>query len=289
MALLTNNITEARAAYADLELFADATQQRVVTLQATVDNLTALHSQLFETVRLQNELTLSQLSTNAQLTTQQVSTILPDVTLDNFIASLGLSIALAEATMPDRTIGSVSASVQSYLTLTPGPNGAFVPGLRLYQPELGQPSALATTSFDVSKTVALAGTAVPRSLYTVLQEKQSTFADPFWTKFASGTPPAQPAARIVAEVTKIFAAIGSWSFPYLLQEAAVIAGLETTLAGLIGSAAPQNAVGAYTTSVQTLFSLVQAISARSIHVAGDLYALATALDTTTNLAHALIP
>ncbi|HTD54467.1 MAG TPA: hypothetical protein VK670_03740 [Silvibacterium sp.] len=289
MALLTNNITEARAAYADLELFADATQQRVVTLQATVDNLTALHSQLFETVRLQNELTLSQISTNAQLTTQQVSTILPDVTLDNFIASLGLSIALAEATMPDRTIGSVSASVQSYLTLTPGPNGAFVPGLRLYQPELGQPSALATTSFDVSKTVALAGTAVPRSLYTVLQEKQSTFADPFWTKFASGTPPAQPAARIVAEVTKIFAAIGSWSFPYLLQEAAVIAGLETTLAGLIGSAAPQNAVGAYTTSVQTLFSLVQAISARSIHVAGDLYALATALDTTTNLAHALIP
>jgi hypothetical protein len=289
MALLTNDITQARSAYASLELLADASQQRVVTLQATVDNLTSLQSRLFDTVHLQNQLTLSQIATNAQLTTQQVSTILPDVTLDNFIAALGLSIALAEATMPDRSIGSVSASVQSYLTLTPGPDGALVPGLRLYQPELGEPSALATTSFDLAKTVAPAGTPAPRSLYTALQAKQAAFANPFWAKFSSGNPPAQPAASIVAEVTKIFSAIGSWSFPYLLQEAGTISGLETTLAGLMGSAAPQSAVAAYTASVQALSGLVQAISGRSVHVAGDLYALTAALDATTGLAITLIP
>lgn len=289
MALLTNDITQARAAYAGLELLADATQQRVVTLQAAVDNLTSLHSQLFETVRLQNELTLSQISANVQLTTQQVSTVLPDVTLDNFIAALGLSIALAEATMPDRAIGSVSASVQSYLTLTPGPNGALVPGLRLYQPELGEPSALATTSFDLSKTVAPAGTSAPKSLYTVLQAKQAAFADPFWARFSSGSPPAQPATTIVAEVGKVFAAIGSWSFPYLLQEAGTIAEQETTLTGLIGGTAAQSAVVAYTASVQTLSSLVETIGARSVHVAGDLFAVAAALDATTDLATALIP
>jgi hypothetical protein len=288
MALLTNDITQARAAYAGLELLADATQQRVVTLEAAVDNLTSLHSQLFETARLQNELTLSQISANAQLTTQQVSTVLPDVTLDNFIAALGLSIALAEATMPDRAIGSVSASVQSYLTLTPGPSGALVPGLRLYQPELGEPSALATTSFDLSKTVAPAGTPAPKSLYTVLQAKQAAFADPFWAKFSSGSPPTQPAAAIVAEAGKVFAAIGSWSFPYLLQEAETIAELEATLAGLIGGTATQSVVAAYTASVQALSSLVQATSARSVHVAGDLFALTATLDATTGLATTLI-
>jgi len=289
MALLTNDITQARSAYAGLELLNNATQERVVTLQATVDSLTSLQSKLFETAHLQNQLTLSQISTNAQLTTQQVSTILPDVTLDNFIAALGLSVALAEATMPDRAIGSVSASVQSYLTLTPGPNGAMVPGLRLYQPELGEPSALATTSFDISKTVAPAGTATPRALYAVLQAKQAAFANTFWTKFSSGNPPVQPAASIVSEIAKIFAAIGSWSFPYLLQEAQTISQLETTLAALIGNAAPQGAVGAYTASAQALSTLVLTISARSVYVAGDLYAVSAALDATTGLALALIP
>ena len=289
MALLTDNIIEARAAYSNLELLADATQQRVVTLQATVDHLTSIHSELFETVRLQNDLTLSQISTNAQLTTQQVSTILPDVTLDNFIAALGLSIALAEATMPDRTIGPVSASVQSYLTLVPGPTGAFVPGLRLYQPELGQPSALANTTFDLQKLPVPAGTATPRSLYTVLQAMQAAFADSFWAKFSSGNPPVQTASAIVAEVGKIFDAIGNWSFPYLLGEAGTLAGLETTLAGLIEGAVPADAVAAYTTSVQVLSNLLQALGARSMHVAGDLYALTAALDATTTLATALIP
>ena len=289
MPLITNNIYEARSAYASLELLSQASQQTAVTLQATVDNLTAIHAQLVDSARLEGAFTASQISTNGQLTAQQATAVSPDVSLDNFIASLGLSIALAEATMPDRAINAVQASVQSYLTFTTGPDGVTkVPGLRLYQPELGEPTALATTSFELSKTLS-AGAQTPRSLYTVLQAKQTTFADPFWAKFASGNPPAQPAVAVVAEAGKVFSMIGNWSFPYLLQEASTIAGLETTLAGLMAGVTPQTAVAAYTASVQALTSLIQAIGARSVHVAGDLFALANALDTTTTLATALIP
>ena len=288
MALITNNIYEARSAYSSLELLAQASQQNVVTLQATVDNLTAIHAQLVDSVRLQGEFTASQISTNGQLTAQQATAVSPDISLDNFIAALGLSIALAEATMPDRAINGVQASVQSYLTFAPDPNGVMVPGLRLYQPELGEPTALATTSFELAKTVS-AGAPAPRSLYTVLQAKQTTFADPFWTKFTSGNPATQPAVSIVAKVGTVFSMIGNWSFPYLLQEASTIAGLETTLAGLLTGVTPANAVAAYTVSVEALTSLLQTLGARSVHVAGDLFALAAALDATTNLASALIP
>jgi hypothetical protein len=288
MPLITNDINEARSAYAGLEILADATQQNVVTLRASFDSLSSLQSRLVDSVRLQSEFTATQISANGQLTAQQATAVSPDISLDNFIAALGLSVALAEATMPDRTLNSVSASVQSYLTFSPGPDGVMVPGLRLYQPELGEPTALATTSFDLAKT-ASAGTLTPRSLYTVLQAKQAAFADPFWTKFSSGTPPVQPASAIVAEIVKIFSMIGNWSFPYLLQEASTIAGLETTLAGLLTGTTPQGEVAGYTASVQALAALTQALNGRSVHVAGDLYALAAALDATTNLASALIP
>jgi len=289
MPLITNDIFEARSAYAGLELLADAAQQNVVTLKATVDSLSSLQSRLVDSVRLQSEFTASQISTNGQLTAQQATAVSPDISLDNFIASLGLSIALAEATMPDRAINSVQASVQSYLTFETGPDGVTkVPGLRLYQPELGEPTALATTSFELAKTVS-SNALTPRSLYTVLQATQAAFTDPFWAKFSSGNPPVQPALSIVAEVGKIFSMIGNWSFTYLLQEASTLAGLESTLAGLLTGATPQGAVTAYTTSVQALTALIQALGSRSVHVAGDLFALAAALDATTNLATALIP
>ena len=116
MPLITDNIFEARSAYADLELSAQAAQQNVVVLRATVDQLSAAHASLIDSVRVQGEFTASQIAANGTLTAQQAGAVSPDLTLDNFIAALGLSIALAEATMPDRSIGSVSASVQSFLT-----------------------------------------------------------------------------------------------------------------------------------------------------------------------------
>jgi hypothetical protein len=289
MPLVTNNMFEARTAVSDLELRAQSSQQAVVTLQATVDRLSTVQATLSDSMRLQSAFTATQLAVNGTLNAQQAAAVSPDITLDNFIAALGLSLALAEATMPDRTINSVSATVQSFLTFNPGPDGVTkVPGLRLYQPELGAPTALATTSFDLAKTVSGTNAQTPRSLYAVLQFAQSVFAGAFWTQFTTGNPPTQPAQQIVAEVVKIFAAIGGWSFPYLLQEATTIATLETTLSSLIASAKPSGPAAAYASSVAALSTLTQTLAARSTHVAGDLFALTSALDASTNLAAAIV-
>jgi hypothetical protein len=289
MPLTTNNIHEAKSAYANLELRALASQQSVVTLQATVDTLSAAHNVIADNARLQANFTANQIAVNGTLTAQQAAVASPDLTLDNFIGSLGLSIALAEATMPDRAINSVETTVQSFLTFTPSADGVSkVAGLRLYQPELGAPSALATTSFNLDKMVSTPGTPVPRSLYVVLQTKQSVFADSYWTQFATGNPPAPPAVQAVAEIVKIFASIGSWSFPYVLGEAGTLARLESSLAGLLTAAKPSGPASAYAASVQALSALTQALSSRSFFVAGDLYALTAALDATTPLASALL-
>lgn len=292
MPLITNDIFQARAAYNALEFRAQAAEQSAATLKATVDHLSATQQALTESVRFQSEYTASQAGINGQLAAQQANQISPDVTLNDFIGSVGLAIALGEATMPDRAIGSVSVTVQSYLTFVPGPDKVSkVAGLRLYHPELGTPSALATTSFELSKVAPPPGTPAPRSLYTVLQDKQAAFADEFWTKFSTGTPPSQPAQQIVIEITKVFASIGSWSFPFLIQEAATIAGLETTLASLLSGSVPPEQIAAYTTVVGALSSLTKALdpASRSNFVAGDLFALTAALDATTRTANTLHP
>ena len=289
MPLITNNILQAKAAYSGLELRMEASQLNVATLQATVDHLSSIHADLIDSVRLQSEFTAAQVVANGTLTANQATAVSPDLTLDNFIAALGLSIALAESTMPDRSIGSVSATVQSFLTFAPGPDGKTpVPGLRLYQPELGASTALATTSFDLAKTAPAPGSAAPRSLYTVLQTMQSIFADPFWSKFTAGTPPAAPAQQIVAETVKVFSMIGGWSFPYLLQEATTFAALETTLAGLVAGNSTRGPATAFVAAAASLTALTQALAARTQHVAGDLFALTSALDSTANLAGAVM-
>jgi|SRR5580658_2799179 hypothetical protein len=286
MPLVTTDIFQARAAINLLELRTQSAEAAVVSLQSTVDTLTAVHDTVLQNATVQNDFTVSQIPLNAQLTTDQAVAVSPDLTLDNFIAALGLSLALAEATMPDRAISSASATVQSFLTFNAGSDGTMVPGLRLYQPELGASTALATTSFDLTKT--LSGTTVaPRSLYSVLQDKQALYSGSYWTALTTGTPVVAPAVQIVAEIGKIFAAIGSWSFPYLLQEAVTIAGFETALVGVTSSSVAAGAAGAasaYAAGVASLTALNTALSARTLYVAGDLFALTSALDATTSLA-----
>ena len=291
MPLVTNNISEARAAFASMEFRAQAAEQSVVTLKASLDGLSAAQQQLTKSVGTQLQYTTSQAQINGQLAAQQASQITPDVSLDDFIAALGLAVALGEATMPDRAISSVSVTVQSYLTATTLADGTQEIGFRLYQPELGTPSALATTSFDLTKLAPQPGTPTPRSMYSVLQDKQAAFDNQFWSAFASGTPPVEPAPQIVVEISKVFANIGAWSFPCLLQEATTIAGLETTLAGLLGSAVPASKGTAYTAVVGALNTLTQALNPanRANYVAGDLFALTAALDATTTIANMLLP
>ncbi len=292
MPLLTSDIFQARSAFATLEFRTQSAEMAVAALQSTVDTLSIAHQAIFDNSKIEHDFTLGQIAVNTQQNAQQASQVSPDLTLENFIAALGLSIALAEATMPDRTLGSVSASVQSFLTFNPGPDGVTkVPGLRLYQPELGAPTALATTSFDITKTPGAPGATPPKSLYSVFQEKQALYSADFWMGIKAGTPPSAQASQIVTVIATVFANIGSWSFPYLLQQAATIAASETALAAALPGAsappAPAAAVAAYAAAVTGLTNLLGALNARTIFVAGDLYALAAALDSSTSRALAV--
>jgi hypothetical protein len=282
MPLVTENIDEARLAFVNVEARALSAELRASALQDTVDKLRA---QIPITAELANTLTqqtADQAAVNAQLRTQQVSQIDSDIPLAQFIATVGMSAALGEATMPDRTIPSITTSVTAYHT----PDG----GLRFYQPEFGDSSGPGTTSFSLVKTPGPAGSATPRNLYLVIEGAQLVFDHPFWTKFATATaPPVQPAQQIVTEAAKILANVGSWSFAFLVQEVAAIATFETTLATLLAQPSSPPQVAAFATAVQTLARLAQAFdpTVKPNPVAGDLLALTAALDATVLIADSI--
>lgn len=289
MPLITNNIDEARLAYTTLESRAVSAEQRADALQTTVEQLRAAQPILAAAADRLSQRAVSQEAVNAQLRAQQVGQVSPDTPLDRFIASFGLAAALGEATMADRAVASVAATVQGYL-VAPAGGGAGAPALRFYQPEFGAPGTAGSASFEITKTPPAAGAAVPRNLYAVLRDKQAMFDDPYWTRFVTAAPPpSQPARQIVVEIAKVLAATGSWDFSFLVQEAAAIAALETALAALVGRAAPSPRAASYAAAATALSSLVAALApnVKAVPVAGDMYALAAALDATTSIAGTL--
>lgn len=293
MPLVTNNIDEARFAYDAVERRALSAEQRADALQATVDRLAALQPISAVQASQLAQRAVDQEAASVQLRTQQAAAVSPDVLLDRFIASLGLAGALGEATMLDRAVGSIAATVQGYLVGVPGPDGAStVAALRFYQPEFGDAGGAGSVSFEIAKTPPPHGVTAPRTLYAVLQHKQSVFTDPFWSRFATAAQPSvEPAQQVVIEIARVFANTGAWDFPFLVQEAAAIAALETSLATLVGGTAPPERVASYAAAVAALSSLVRALDpqVKAIPVAGDVLALAAALDATTRFAEALRP
>jgi len=279
MPLVTDDIDEARLAYVNVEARAQSAEFLAATLQDTVDKLRAqipISAQLAVTLRQQ---TTDQAAVNAQLKIQQVNQIVADTPLGSFVGAIGMSAALGEATMPDRTIPSITTSVTAFHT----PDG----GLRFYQPELGDPGSAGKTTFSLVRTPGQAGTPAPRNLYLVVESAQTVFDNPFWAQFATvATPPLQPAKQIVTEAGKMLANAGAWSFAFLVGEAATIASLESTLSTLLvaRSAIPQ--VVAFAASVESLSKLAQAFdpSVKPNPVVGDLLALTAALDTTVRIA-----
>lgn len=281
MPLITNNIDEARLAYTALENRAVSAEQRADTLQTTVDRLTTAQPILAAVADRLSQRAVDQEAANAQLRAQQAGQVSPDTPLDRFIASFGLAAALGEATMADRAVTSIAATVQGFLV---APAGGAAPALRFYQPEFGAPGTAGSASFEITKTPPAAGAAAPRTLYAVLRDKQAMFDDPFWARFVTAAvPPSQPARQIVVELAKVLAAAGSWDFAFLVREAATLAALESTLAGL---AAPSPRAASYAAAVTALSSLVAALAptVKAAPVAGDVYALASALDATTSIA-----
>jgi hypothetical protein len=224
---------------------------------------------------------IAQLQTNAQLTAQQTQQVSPDVTLDAFVRSLGLAAAIGEATMPDRTISGLAATLQTYLTLEPLSDGTTSVGLRLYQPELGTSAVTATLSFELSKVTSANGT-TPRNFYTVLSDKQLLFSNAFFAAYPA-------AMQIVAEASSTLAAVSTWTFPFLIQEGSAIAAFETTLAALLTQkAVAPDVTQAYVAAVKALSAETTLLAGASDHAAGDVYALAAALDATTKIAQTLV-
>ncbi len=290
MPLVADNIEQARSAYAALETRAVTAETHVATLQASLQTLQAVVPTLVDRNNLLTQYTVGQVQQNSQLVSQQAQQVSPDIPLDGFIASLGLATALAESTMPDRTVNSLASTVQCFLSLSaPAADGSRSVGLRFYQPELGAPTSLATTSFEIAKVPTDPGTSTPRSLYTVLADKQSLYADSFWMPFTGGTPAVAPAAQIVIESSEMLSSVSSWTFAFILQESGKIAAFEANLATLLGSGATAAAAAPFAAAVAALAALLKRLTGNTAApVAGDLYALSAALDLTTKTA-ALIP
>jgi hypothetical protein len=278
MPLITNDIEQARRAYASLEARAQAAEAHATTLAASLDAIRGQLPVLTEQGQLLRRSAIDNAAAVAQLQAQGIATVSPDVSLQGFVASLGLAAAIAEATMPDRAISSVSVSIQGHLVGGAPQDGAR---LRFHQPELGPANGLSSTSVTIEKVPPAAGSPTPRNLYVVLADKQAVYTNPFWLR-------QPPSGQIIGQIASVFANVGDWTFQLLAQSAGGIAGQEAALVSLLAAGTPAQNVDAYRTSVTALTGLTDALLAKSIPVAGDLLALAAALDRSTAEARKLV-
>ncbi len=192
-----------------------------------------------------------------------------ELSLANLVDSVGVAVALGEATMPQHAISSVSVSAQMYLV----PAGGGV-GVRFQPPELAERAVgQSTATFELAK-VPGEGPAVP-SLYAVLVEKQRLYSAEPWAS-------RKGAQQLVAELGETLAAADSWTVDFLTERAAVIAKLERQLAG-----AARTSLAADARDATSELAAVAGRLGERRPVAGDVHALAAALRSTTATAAAL--
>jgi hypothetical protein len=191
---------------------------------------------------------------------QRLEQLRADISLSGFVHSLALDVALGEATMPDHVVTPVEISASTYLV----PTGDGI-GLRFHAPELGDATALSSTSLELAKVPAPEGR-VPRSLYAILQHKQLVYGAPAASGDLEG--------RLIAEIGKVLAESGAWTMPFLAAAAGRIGELELKLAVSVADEERSKAAAA-------LVELAGSLVDRVRFVAGDLHALAAALDATT--------
>lgn len=184
-----------------------------------------------------------------------------ELPLANLVDSVGLAVALGEATMQQHAISSVSVSARIYIV--PTVDGV---GFRFQPPEQADHAVgLSTATFELAK-VPGQGPAVP-SLYAVLDEKQRLYT--------TGPLASQKdARRLVAELHRTLAAADAWTIEFLVEQAEVIARLERRLAGAGTSGEAAHA------AADELSKLAERLEHRR-PVAGDVYALAAAFRATT--------
>lgn len=284
MPLFTTRIDEARVAYSALELRTTSAELRTSALQSQVDDLKARQPLAFEQAKFLRQSAVDRAAENAELRTQQITQVSPDASLQGFINAMALAVAVGEAAMPDRTVPSLTVSLQTYLTLDGGQIN-----LRPHQPEFGASLGLSTATFQLARVPNPGGSAAPRNLYKVLEDVQSIYSQPFWSPFTQGTPAAPVAPNLVLAVFQLLGATSQWTFPFLVQSISTLAGMMKTLAAGALQSAPGAAATAHSASVDALVNLAAALGAKSGPVTGDLMALISALDAALSTARLLLP
>jgi hypothetical protein len=267
--LVTDNINEARTAYAALENRAAASDTAYAQLRASLDDLRGRQLILAPLGDQLRQSATDQAARNAQLSAQHVVSVSPDMTLGEFVAQIGLAAALGEATMPDRVIPAISCSVQTYVAVDAPSGGGPRFALRFHHPELGDASGLSTTTFQIQRTPPAPGAPVTPSLYAVLIDKQQLYALPAFAGMA-------PATQILVLISGLLSAPETWTVAGLAASGASIAAQEQALAPLIQSAAPQ-AAAALKTAADALLALSTPLQAKPTPVAGDLLELTAGL------------
>jgi hypothetical protein len=279
MPLFTDRIEQARESYGLLEARFSDSQVRARRIQESLDGLLSRYSASQEEINLLKQRVLDLEAQNFKLQEQvdQLGKLRADLTLQKLIESLGLSAALGEATMTDRALSTLAVSMQTYVNTEGG-----TMGLRFHQPEFGSGSGvLSTSSFELAKVPPQPGVPSPRSLYAGLQEKQRVYSQPFWSPF-------KPASQLVTELALTLAETPEWDVPYLARRAGNVASFERSLSTLVTGEVKPEVVADFEASVEALAQLAGTLQTKASPVAGDLDALAAALEDTTRAAKTIL-
>ena len=277
MPLFTNDISEARRAYAALEARTASVELHASRIDAALRATQA--RDVAADVGLLRQRIADLEGDNIKLRNQldDLRRARSDASLQQFIEAIALSAALGEATMPDRLVVSLSASIKAHLMLE-NSNVA----LRFQPPELGASgAALGTTSFEIAKVPPPPGAAAPANFYLLLMATQNAFGH---VLVSDNFPELQALQKqMVVETTRALMEVGQWNFAYLVDLAEKLASIETEYGKETGDQGT-----ALHDAAAILVKLAQSLSIKSNPVAADLYALTAAFAEATRTATALL-
>jgi hypothetical protein len=275
MPLTATNLEQATQAYAALEQRTQAAERRAAALESAAAQVNVSSIGHIEQIHVlsQHVLDLEARNIHLQTEVQQVAQATTDMLVGEFAEMVAVSVEIAEAVMPDRSVTSFTGELRSYLLPQ---QGTF--GVRLPQPELSvDPGALSSTSIQMAKVPPPATSAVSsKSFYLILVEKQALYGAPRWSA-------SKAAAALVSGVISLLTETRDWGGVAIPQAAAALAGLELALAEEL-AASPPSELAQYKALATSCQTLARGIVARAKLVPGDVKAVASALDQTTLLA-----
>ena len=203
------------------------------------------------------------------------------VSVQILVESLALSAALGEATLADRTIGSLTMSTQLQLVEL----GQGSVSVQFPSPSTPLPSdALSTLTVALDRTPPGPGDPDPPTLYRILADRQALYSTGGWWDTDQGK-------AIVAACTKALAEASGWTFASVLSTADAITTSEQALAAALGGRQPPPAgTSDYAAATASSRQVVDALKAKTTApVAGDLAALSAALHAVSVAASGVTP